>query len=408
MRIGYSAWGFCGEGVVDSPDGGRLTRSLFISSLIQQGHEVTWLQMNRDLDSSGSPIFSLENRTRCGGQESILCDMKYDEGFPEIDILFLEWRWPIPGRNCLNDPSKWDHYSAKTMAKFPILTDKSDPNFTPDLDRQTELLSNYMNSNRARRPMIVIWDKDETMTYEDENKLSYHKSDVSRTPVMILSPALHPVSNLFPRQTLLFPCDLNEIRGAQVNDKIEHLIGYVGSQYERDHQVYQYIVPFNCDFFANRHDFMNGHSITHPTIFAGNWTKTPDKLKRNMFNFPGILFKDRILPMQMGFIYGKCLSTLLMCKSNYSAHGHITQRIHEVPAHGVIALGLREQVGIESFIIEDNIISDAFDLKKRILELLKMNLSERQSILDQQIEMLKPFDIEEVMKRFEWVVLGSM
>ena len=52
MRIGYSAWGFIGEGVIDSPDGGRLTRALFIENLIKINHKIIWLQQNREREEN--------------------------------------------------------------------------------------------------------------------------------------------------------------------------------------------------------------------------------------------------------------------------------------------------------------------------------------------------------------------
>jgi hypothetical protein len=33
MRIAWSAWGFIGDGLIDSPDGGRLGRALLIEYL---------------------------------------------------------------------------------------------------------------------------------------------------------------------------------------------------------------------------------------------------------------------------------------------------------------------------------------------------------------------------------------
>lgn len=357
MKIGYSAWGFIGDGLNDSPDGGRLTRALFLEHLILKEYEIIWLQENRDIEDS-SPIFSekaVENHQTA--QRKTLCNIKYDSSFPDVDILFLEWRWKLKGRNC--DVSK------------------DNPNYTPDLDRQIELLDYYSKIPNVK---IVIWDKDETLTVEDEKQFNAN--------TIIFSPALFPHKLVYNRTTLLFPCDLEKIRGTKVNDKILYNVGYVGSQYERDEQVYRYINPF-AFLFPNE------------VVFAGNWTKYPEKAARNHINFPAIKFIDRILPKDMYRVYNLCLSCILLCKKNYADHGHITQRIHEVAENGVIAIGLREQKGIEQFILPDNIITDAYDLTNRIQALLEMKIPERQSILDQQIEMLEPFDIHNVIKVFE-------
>lgn len=364
MRIAYSAWGFIGNGCIDSPDGGRLTRALFIERLLNDKCEVIWLQQNRDLDSVNKPIFSKENvEYQSTDQRKTLCKIKYDEGFPDIDILFLEWRWKLPGRN--------------------IDVDKNSKVYTPDLDRQCELLNFYLQNEKVK---IVIWDKDETMSQNDEIELiSKRMTDKN---IIIFSPAFCPPKYYFARPTLLFPCDLNAIKGTKVNENISYYIGYIGSQYDRDEQVYKYINPFSFKF-------------PQTVIFAGNWMKYPEKAKRNTINFPCIKFLDRILPKDMGNIYHQCLTSILLCKKNYAEHGHVTQRIHEVAANGVIGIGLKEQKGIDKFILQSNIVSDAFDLTACINKLSDMSLTELQLILDEQIEKLQPFDIRNVITIFE-------
>jgi hypothetical protein len=401
MKIGYSAWGFVGDGVLDSPDGGRLTRSLFLSHLITRGHTIVWLQQNRDIDENGNILFCKDRiaNYKNDWEKTQLCQLQYDEGFPEVDVLFLEWRWPIPGRNFLGPDM--------------LKTIRGGKGWTPDLDRQTELLKYYTENTQTK---IAIWDKDETMTITDEIHLisqAYHINDLlltdhmnvniedtrkaidsarSERSIIVFSPALFPPKHLFTRHTLLFPCDLDKIRGTKVNNNIQHLIGYVGSQYERDEQVYKYINPFS---------FKHPHQV----VFAGNWMKYPEKAKHNEANFPCILFQDRILPKDMWKIYRFSLTTVLMCKKNYAEHGHVTQRIHEAATNGVIAIGLKEQTGIERFILEENIVDDAYELIARIDYLQALSVDKRQEILDKQIEMLAPFDIKQVLNVFEKAIV---
>ena len=383
MRIGYSAWGFVGEGVIDSPDGGRITRALFLSRLIDKGYDVVWLQKNRDLDQYDKPLFCKKNKTNIyyinDPQKVSLCDLQYTNAiFPEIDVLFLEWRWPIYGRNCLalgENPTR-EYYK----------------NYTPDLDRQIELILYYTNLHE-KCPKIVIWDKDNTMTKQDEAFIGTRmtlqdNSSLNWNKVTIFSPALFPEKHIFNRHTLHFPCDLQKIKEAKVVKSFDYLIGYVGSQYDRDEQVYKYINPFS---------FKNPQKV----VFAGNWTKYKEKTIHNLVNFPAIRFVDRILPSEMGKIYSKSLTSVLLCRPSYSETGHITQRIHEVASHGVIAIGLKEQKGIEQFILKDNIISDAYELEKCIERLKFLSIDKRQDILNQQIEMLELFDINNVIKKFE-------
>ena len=370
MRIAYSAWGFVGDGVIDSPDGGRLTRSLFIENLIKAGHEIIWVQQNRDVDEHREPLFDA-NKHYDNEQWNTLCKLQYSKYTPDIDILFVEWRWRIPGRNCEVD----------------ITSDK----YTPDLDRQKLLIDYYASINVK----IIIWDKDEKMTEQDESyicqkRYSYNRSWYPNNECVILSPALFPQSYIIERKTLLFPCNLDKIRGTQLNNQ-SILVGYVGSQYERDEQIYKYINPVSFKY-------------PEGVVFAGNWMKYPELAKRNQINFPCINFKDRLLPKDMGQVYSYCMTCVLLCKSNYANHGHITQRIHEVASFGSIGIGLKEQDGIDKFIIKENIISDAYDLIERLGQLKHMNRPKRQDILDQQIEMLDPFDIKNVMKEFEKII----
>ncbi len=116
MRIGYSFWGFLGPGITDTPDGGRSHRRTLIDGLHRRRarHRVpatptaTWTKPGYDLRRP----------------------LPWDDGLPDIDALFLEWRWPIPGRNT---------------------TACGSPGHTCDLHRQDELLDHYTARHRLRR-----------------------------------------------------------------------------------------------------------------------------------------------------------------------------------------------------------------------------------------------------------------
>src|SRR4051812_36411316 len=86
MLIGYSFWGFLGTGVTDTPDGGRSHRRALIDGIRERGHTIVFLQANRDLDEAGVDLTDT---------------YQWDDGLPSVDALFLEWRWPIPGRNTI-------------------------------------------------------------------------------------------------------------------------------------------------------------------------------------------------------------------------------------------------------------------------------------------------------------------
>jgi hypothetical protein len=81
VKIGYSFWGFLGPGITDTPDGGRSHRRPLIDALLSRGHEVVLLQADRDRTEAGDDL------GRAYSFDAV--------GFPDIDVLFLEWRSPI-------------------------------------------------------------------------------------------------------------------------------------------------------------------------------------------------------------------------------------------------------------------------------------------------------------------------
>lgn len=116
MRIGYSFWGFLGDGTADSRDNGRAWRASFIDALQHAGHDVVLLQISQD---------AAETATRF--------KYRYRLGYPKgLDALIVEWRSP-------------DHRNT---------TPCDTPGHTCDLHRQEELLDHY---TRQGLPTLV-WD----------------------------------------------------------------------------------------------------------------------------------------------------------------------------------------------------------------------------------------------------------
>jgi hypothetical protein len=121
VKLGYSFWGFLGPGITDTPDGGRSHRRSLIDGMAAAGHRAVFLQDNRDLADAGHDL-----RHR----------YDWDAGLPGIDALFLEWRWPVPGRNT---------------------TACGTPGHTCELHRQDELVARYTISQQVP---TIVWDKD--------------------------------------------------------------------------------------------------------------------------------------------------------------------------------------------------------------------------------------------------------
>lgn len=271
MRIGYSFWGFLGDGITDTPDGGRSHRKTFVDGLIAAGHSVTFLQADRDSSESGVLV--------AGPYE-------WDGGLPDVDALFLEWRWAVPGRNTT-----------------PCGTE----GHTCDLHRQRQLLTHY-----GGRVPVLVWDKDQQLTPADP---------VRRLPgVTVFEPALHPRHGA---RSLLFPVADEALEAAdpqRLADRERRLpLVYVGNQYGRDRAFDGFFAP------AARH-------LEHEV--AGKWTDTG--------RWPHVRFIGRV-PFREGLaLHREAHATVLLAPDRYVTTGQYTQRIFEsvlvgcvpiVPAH---------------------------------------------------------------------------
>ena len=175
MRLGFSYWGFC-ESFEDckeakTPDGVRYSRPIFVKQMIKSGHSVIALQKQRE-------------KKKYQGLE-------YSSEFPDIDTLFIEWRWP-------------------TYKNF------GEKKFEPDFDRQSELLSYY----HGKIP-VVLWDSDHKITPEDE---------IRWPSAIIADHSLNPKFLTRKRERLLFWTDWQQLLSPS-SDSFEY--GYIGNNYER-------------------------------------------------------------------------------------------------------------------------------------------------------------------------------
>ncbi|QUX30621.1 MULTISPECIES: hypothetical protein [Nocardiopsis] len=213
MRIGYSFWGFLGNGVTDTPDGGRSHRRVLIDGLVDRGHSIVFLQPNRDHIEAG------ENFTGA---------YTWHDGLPRIDALILEWRWPVPGRNTTPCPT---------------------PMHACDLHRQTDLVDAYVH--RLGLPTL-LWDKDLRLPTTDPLR-THHAVTVCE-------------ASLFPSRgarRLLFPVQDSALdtadpeRLAQIHRDLP--LVYTGNQYDRDDAFTRFFAPAAQRY---RH------------LVAGKWTRT--------------------------------------------------------------------------------------------------------------------------------------
>lgn len=269
VKIGYSFWGFLGAGVTDTPDGGRSHRRVLVDGLRSRGHDLVFLQPDRDYTEAGLDLS--ETYT-------------WDVGLPDIDVLFLEWRWPIPGRN-----TTWCGAVGHTC----------------DLHRQQELLDHY---TRARGTLTILWDKDRQLPAEDPLRTTGN--------VVVCEAAAHPTSGAV---SLLFPVADAALTAADPSALAvrprDTPLAYVGNQYDRD-------AAFDA-FFAPA-------AASHQHVVAGKWTR--------MDAWPHVSFIGRVPFTEVAQIYGRSLATVSLLPDRYVRAGQMTQRLVEAVLVGCLPL----------------------------------------------------------------------
>lgn len=318
MKIGYSFWGFLGDGVLDTPDGGRSHRRTLIDGLIEAGHEIVFLQTNRDLDEADA-------------------DLPYQwdpQGFPDIDVLMLEWRWPIPDRNTT-----------------PCGTD----GHTCDLHRQTELLEQYTYQSLH----TVLWDKDRQLAVDDPLR--------SHVNVTVCEAALHPSPGA---GSLLFPVaddalDRAEPHALAVADR-RWTLAYVGNQYDRDDCFDAYFAPA-----AKAH-------ADH--LVAGKWTDSQ--------RWPHVRFIGRVPFRAVNELYGTAVSTILLLPDRHLASGQMTQRLFEAVLAGCLPLCPAEFRSASRLVPDSLVVSSGAEAADVIGELAAARPEWRAELLGTCLERL--------------------
>jgi hypothetical protein len=269
MRIGYSFWGFLGPGITDTPDGGRSHRRTLIDGLIAAGHGIVFLQRNRDLDEAGHDLRDVYT---------------WDTRLPCIDALFLEWRWPVPGRSTTRCGSA---------------------GHTCDLHRQDELVAHY---TRAGKVPTIIWDKD--LRLDVKSPLRAFRNTV------VCEAALRPGPGA---ESLLFPVDdiaLERADPVALTVKPRPLpLAYAGNQYDRDHAFGEFFSPAAARF---------------PHRVAGKWTRTAE--------WPHVHFTGRCAFHEVRELHESTLATVLLLPDRYARAGQMTQRLFEAVLAGCLPI----------------------------------------------------------------------
>jgi hypothetical protein len=269
VRIGYSFWGFLGPGITDTPDGGRSHRRALIDGLITADHDILFLQRNRDLEEAGHDLRDLYT---------------WDSALPSIDALFLEWRWPIVGRNT---------------------TSCGSPGHTCDLHRQAELVAHYTAGSKIP---TIVWDKD--LQLEPGSPLR------SLANVAVCEAALKPSPGA---DSLLFPVadaalDCVDPASLAVTPRPLPLV-YAGNQYDRDEAFTMFFAPAATRF---------QHRV------AGKWTRT--------VSWPHVNFTGRCAYPEVRELHESALATVLLLPDRYAHAGQMTQRLFEAVLVGCLPI----------------------------------------------------------------------
>lgn len=366
LRIGYSFWGFLGDHKLDlhgnevsAPDGNATYSWSILYEAQRRGHTVFAMQKDRDMPawerlgadnfaafSQGRRIVAYTGTRATGGVE-----------LPELDVLLLEWRWPIKGRNSG--------------------IDRSHPDYQPDLDRQLQLLRHY-----SGKIPIIIWDLDHKLETTDE--AAWH-------PDAIFETSVHPALNLIERTQIQAPFCMDAIleHNTRMVDPRRKLV-YVGNRYERDDVIDEYVRPVSDAFPGG-------------VEFWGGWTREPN-LSECKARWPNVSYHGRITTREFRDAYATAAGVPLLAKRSYLRTGFVTPRIWEALLFGSIPIGLEEMTGIHQYLPSRLIARSGNDLAFIAHELSRMNLEERDALRRLVADLIGFMDVRGFLDRIEDVV----
>lgn len=298
MRIGYSMWGFLGHGVVDTPDGSRAYRRSFLDRLRAEGCDIVLLQRNRDLVEAGDDV---------GG------GYRWEPlGFPKLDALVVEWRWPLPGRNTSPCGSA---------------------GHTCDLHRQTELVDWY---TRQHATPTLIWDLDRRLPADDP--LRALANVAVGEFALLTTPGAQQLACPVPDERL-DAADATQL----ARRRREVPLVYVGNQYDRDDHFDRFFAPAAA---------LVRHQV------AGKWTHTQA--------WPHVQFTGRAAYPDVERLHRHALATVLLAPERYWRVGHMTSRWWEALLAGCIPLLPARMCGADRFLPRDLHVNDGQDVIDRL------------------------------------------
>jgi hypothetical protein len=270
--------------------------------------------------------------------------LTYSDGFPDLDVVFFEWRWATYKNSGLNK-------------------------FEPDLDRQTAMLDYYQDAGVP----IIVWDTDLKMTAADEH----------RWPNMIIAdPTFEPIEFLLKRHRLPFWSDFKPVRDA-VEAPVE--FGYIGNNYERD------------DMFMKYYSLPSGPLRKEgvQTKVHGNWLqRSPERVDPEQLikQHPSIAFGPRVGFRESMDLLSSFVCTVHITKPGYAKQGFASPRYLENIITNTPALVPAEFL-VPNLLGAYWMVDSPEAVVKKTLELKAFSPLEREAIvLEQRDALLKHHD----------------
>jgi hypothetical protein len=364
MRIGYSFWGFLGDHKikdgkeVSTPDGNASYSWSIMYEMLRRGYTIYQMQQDRDVE--GDKKFGKKNYASFSQKKRMFVRdhekrISANCSLPELDLLLVEWRFPISGRNC-------------SVSQF-------DPLYQPDLDRQTEILRYYVGS----KTRVILWDLDHKL--DRANELVWPVNAIIET-------SLKPIQNSIKRTTVYPPFVIDDLlQFPTLNSNETRKLVYVGSRYERDEMIDKWIAPI---------------SNIHPRDieFYGNWTKEPC-LSECKSKWPNIRYYDRITMRDFRDAYGTAAACPLLAKQSYLESGFITPRVWEAILFGTIPIGFKSHFGVEGYTL--HVAEDVKDFESIIDELAYISYEEKTVLLEELADRVSFMDVKFFVDTLETV-----
>lgn len=333
MKIGYSFWGIlakpelvAGTGTTEFAAVGE--RHLLVDEFIRQGHTVISLQKRREQKEYPGVVYANDVH-----------------GITACDIVYMEWRWPMPGKN--------------TGPNCP----------DDDLRRQTKILQ-VCDENAIP---VVVFDTDKKMSY----------CDFESWPciVAVTEPCLNPEEW---KHTLFWATDFDPLFSVNRSPTRNYI--YLGNNYERLDQFSKYYGTPSAGL---------RYSQGVQTIAYGNWIEESadrESPKEIIKSFPFVSFGGRKSYYEGMKAISESVCTTLLAKDEYYKSGFIASRVYEpilcgtpmlIPAEHkhLLSLGQTSQI--------NTLVHSAQDVVDSIDALSKMTTAQRAGIVNEQFEKLR-------------------